>query len=1036
MRTRQPRSTLAPPSPSRTPTPRAGPVAGPATDAAERKADVAAALVTGPLRRTGGCPGGCSDGCSGCPGEAVGVAPAGPSPPAFGPHALPGAGVALDSGPRGEMESRFGHDVSGVRIHSGAEAAAATAGLGAVAFTAGQDIGFAPGRFAPATGPGRRLLAHELAHVVQQGNAGRVTVQAQLATGAPPTGAPPKPAAPHQLDVDVCDVQVAALTNEGLALQLHRVHSYLEPRKRGQDDYYAYANLLRRLTEERRPRMKQGHVWLGADLAAMPRSLYLLQPGRGPELLVTEVDTAPYLGNAAPVVGELVTAGQFQEFLAQKGIPIVDPAEFFFQQRSQGLSGRDPLRLLMPPPPPPPQIIQIGFGYDPLRPLSLFQPFGGLPLGGPTGQETWEGLPSVAVTGGALYQHPFDIAAGPALARQPFSQGANLANPRVRSGALVNWRGALPEIAMARGSLGAVITYQDLNTIHQNFEVFDLRNRLSGSTVSITATVPTPAAPTSAVPTTVQVVPADFSHYDVKLARAFNQSQTGKFQTAVGRLSTALGTPLTAPQVAAGSLLAIPSDHVELYRQYLRVAIPNDPARYLGLLDAVLHTAPIEVSGGPGATATPIRSWNDLQVARATMGATEYSNLVATLAELSTSRVVSFGLSAEALSRLMTAREFHQALTPEQWRAQVSPELVGKYRLGGTLPAAHESGMRGGKAAAAIGGTIDLIRLLANEQLREDPAAYAVLGGKIGIHGLGGYVGSSLESSIVTASNEALLGSTSRFAAAGRFGSRIGGATALGGPLAVGTTWAGMALDELYGSADYTSSDWAALGGRAFVSGAGGAFAGALAAGTYTAVAGSEVPIVGNVIGFGVGFLGYLLVDWAVGKDVEREIRLAMGEGGCPRPVRISTPDYPELRGCFAADTRIRMADGGQRAIASIQPGDKVLAVDDDGSPRDELVLAVRAHGPLPVLEITVEGAARALRCTPEHQLHRDGLWVPASSLRPGDKLTRFAGDGAALEPAEVVRVAAGTVSPVHDITVSGCHTYLAEDVRAHNKYI
>ena len=89
---------------------------------------------------------------------------------------------------------------------------------------------------------------------------------------------------------------------------------------------------------------------------------------------------------------------------------------------------------------------------------------------------------------GALYQHPFDIAAGPALARQPFSQRAlaNLANPRVRSGALVNWRGDLPELAMLRGSLGAVITYQDLNAIRQNFEVFDVRNRLTGSTISIT----------------------------------------------------------------------------------------------------------------------------------------------------------------------------------------------------------------------------------------------------------------------------------------------------------------------------------------------------------------------------------------------------------------------------------------------------------------------------------------------------------------------------------------------------------------------
>jgi hypothetical protein len=66
------------------------------------------------------------------------------------------------------MEFSFRADFSGVRIHTGPLAAAAAQMLGADAFTAGREIFFGEGRFAPGTHEGRRLLAHELAHVLQQ----------------------------------------------------------------------------------------------------------------------------------------------------------------------------------------------------------------------------------------------------------------------------------------------------------------------------------------------------------------------------------------------------------------------------------------------------------------------------------------------------------------------------------------------------------------------------------------------------------------------------------------------------------------------------------------------------------------------------------------------------------------------------------------------------------------------------------------------------------------------------------------------------
>jgi hypothetical protein len=82
--------------------------------------------------------------------------------------ALAAPGRALDPRTRRSMEQRFGQDFSNVRIHDDARAAATAADIDAAAFTVGQDIVFAEGRFNPGGEAGTKLLAHELAHVVQQ----------------------------------------------------------------------------------------------------------------------------------------------------------------------------------------------------------------------------------------------------------------------------------------------------------------------------------------------------------------------------------------------------------------------------------------------------------------------------------------------------------------------------------------------------------------------------------------------------------------------------------------------------------------------------------------------------------------------------------------------------------------------------------------------------------------------------------------------------------------------------------------------------
>jgi hypothetical protein len=80
-------------------------------------------------------------------------------------------GQRLDAATRFFFEPRFGHDFTRVRVHADARAAASAAEVGARAYAVVEDIVFGAGEYAPWTPEGQRLLAHELAHVVQQGSA-------------------------------------------------------------------------------------------------------------------------------------------------------------------------------------------------------------------------------------------------------------------------------------------------------------------------------------------------------------------------------------------------------------------------------------------------------------------------------------------------------------------------------------------------------------------------------------------------------------------------------------------------------------------------------------------------------------------------------------------------------------------------------------------------------------------------------------------------------------------------------------------------
>jgi len=98
--------------------------------------------------------------------ESEGLSPA--QVPALVREVIAAPGQPLDTAARSVMESRLGHDFSGVRVHTDARAAVAARAINARAYTAGHNVVFGAGQYSPGTATGQNLLAHELTHVTQQ----------------------------------------------------------------------------------------------------------------------------------------------------------------------------------------------------------------------------------------------------------------------------------------------------------------------------------------------------------------------------------------------------------------------------------------------------------------------------------------------------------------------------------------------------------------------------------------------------------------------------------------------------------------------------------------------------------------------------------------------------------------------------------------------------------------------------------------------------------------------------------------------------
>jgi outer membrane protein OmpA-like peptidoglycan-associated protein len=151
---------------------------GAVNDPLEREADAAADRVmrmAGPQVSLSSAPtlsrtcAACEEEEQGLQREAAGGGMVAAAAPPIVHDVLNSPGRPLDPATHDFMAGRFGADFGDVRIHADSQAARSAAAVDALAYTVGRDVVFASGQYDPGGDAGRRLLAHELAHVVQQG---------------------------------------------------------------------------------------------------------------------------------------------------------------------------------------------------------------------------------------------------------------------------------------------------------------------------------------------------------------------------------------------------------------------------------------------------------------------------------------------------------------------------------------------------------------------------------------------------------------------------------------------------------------------------------------------------------------------------------------------------------------------------------------------------------------------------------------------------------------------------------------------------
>jgi len=166
-------------------------------------------------------------------------------------------GEPLNPATRTFMESRLGHDFSQVRVHTDSSAAESAKAVNARAYTVGEHVVFGSGQFAPATGRGQLLLAHELAHVAQWLHARGAGDSARKAISES------SGASEHAATAAASQVTKGGVANVGTSPEAVLSRQVADPTGPPEfyatwEDYYAAKGILAGSTEDPAPKPEKG----------------------------------------------------------------------------------------------------------------------------------------------------------------------------------------------------------------------------------------------------------------------------------------------------------------------------------------------------------------------------------------------------------------------------------------------------------------------------------------------------------------------------------------------------------------------------------------------------------------------------------------------------------------------------------------------------------------------------------------------------------------------------------------------------------
>ena len=466
-----------------------------------------------------------------------------------------------------------------------------------------------------------------------------------------------------------------------------------------------------------------------------------------------------------------------------------------------------------------------------------------------------------------LWRHSIPTVPGPALsgylsslhslpafernAPGPFSR-----DPGTTALSRSDWRGNLGERS---ARYGGMLPQQDLNAVRPNHPIFDLRDSRGRL---------------NSVKTSVRSADSRGDPFETYLRglRDIVGLRPGTWERARAALYPQMPADEGRALMLRNGYLSVNEEHVEPFRAVLRDPNTYRKQSYREVADKLLELEPVRIGG------TVYRAYQNLENTRRGTGTPDEVRRQAeaalvSLREKIASRVVGNGMTSPHLVQLERFRQQVAAANPHMTPAQVNrwvfPELL--------LVARHGGGVRGNTVAAGItggrgaaGGALVSVICEAVQIHYERPpdkrqryVKATVAGGTSGL--VGGATQNLVTANAGSGLSRNLIARGANVRLATGTGRAVGGFA--GGALAAPVfTMTSLALD----GEEHSRTDYVATGTRAFVAGGLGS---AIAAGVVGALWGSEVPLLGNAVGFIIGFGGYYLTDALSGEQVEQGVR-------------------------------------------------------------------------------------------------------------------------------------------------------------------